>query len=477
MKQVIPYVKFLRRAYKVKHDPSRHLDTSADAGALTAAIADPQVRLRFGTLLRFAVAVGLTAWIVWQADLTAIAAAFARTSWAWIGAACLLVVVDRLLMAWRWIALLDVLQTRRPPVRSLLRTFFVSTFLGTFLVQTVGSDAIRTWSLARDGVPASESLASVLMDRMLGIVSLLISAAVGVALVPSVLGQPGVVWPFVLAAAGCARRDRVRLQHAPRRRRRASGLDDCGRGACRTRPDGSSTRCRPTARARGLLAGVLVASVAVQAPARLAGRAARPGPGTDGAGVELHRVHPAHPAGDAAAHHLQRPRRRVRRRSSGRFVRSGSTDADAVALSVLFVALGIVGNLPGGVLVALGRGPGPWPVLRRTRVEAARLLSCRSPMTESSPRVESVAVGHHSRLQRSGQHPGDARERHDRVRAARPPARDSGDRRRQPRQDGRAGAIQSRRDFRPCGCFRTSGTWGSAGRTAAASSRPRSRTS
>jgi MoaA/NifB/PqqE/SkfB family radical SAM enzyme len=27
MKQVIPYVKFLRRAYKVKHDPSRHLDT------------------------------------------------------------------------------------------------------------------------------------------------------------------------------------------------------------------------------------------------------------------------------------------------------------------------------------------------------------------------------------------------------------------------------------------------------------------
>ena len=27
MKQVVPYVKFLRRAYKVKHDPSRHLDT------------------------------------------------------------------------------------------------------------------------------------------------------------------------------------------------------------------------------------------------------------------------------------------------------------------------------------------------------------------------------------------------------------------------------------------------------------------
>jgi hypothetical protein len=27
MKQVVPYVKFLRRAYQVKHDPSRHLET------------------------------------------------------------------------------------------------------------------------------------------------------------------------------------------------------------------------------------------------------------------------------------------------------------------------------------------------------------------------------------------------------------------------------------------------------------------
>ena len=30
MKQVVPYVKFLKRAYKVKHDPSRHLETMPD---------------------------------------------------------------------------------------------------------------------------------------------------------------------------------------------------------------------------------------------------------------------------------------------------------------------------------------------------------------------------------------------------------------------------------------------------------------
>jgi len=40
------------------------------------------------------------------------------------------------------------------------------------------------------------------------------------------------------------------------------------------------------------------------------------------------------------------------------FARAGVAASAAFTLSVLFVALGIVGNLPGGILYALGRsGP------------------------------------------------------------------------------------------------------------------------
>ena len=49
---------------------------------------------------------------------------------------------------------------RRPSARPSGRCFARSLsarFVGTFLVQTVGSDAFRTWSLARDGVPAVRS--------------------------------------------------------------------------------------------------------------------------------------------------------------------------------------------------------------------------------------------------------------------------------------------------------------------------------
>src|SRR5512146_808081 len=47
--------------------------------------------------------------------------------------------------------------------------FFVSTFVGTFLPASVGGDAVRAFGLARLRVPAAFSVASVFMDRMLGV--------------------------------------------------------------------------------------------------------------------------------------------------------------------------------------------------------------------------------------------------------------------------------------------------------------------
>ena len=317
------------------------------------------MRLRLATLVRIAVAVGLTAWIVWDANLADIGAAFSRAAWPPLVAACALVIFDRLLMAWRWIALLRVLERRRPPVATLLRTFFVSTFVGTFLVQTVGGDAYRTWSLSRDGVPASEALASVLMDRLLGIVSLVIAASVGMALVPGVLGQPGVFWLFALTAAGCL----FALAFVFSTR-----VDDVVRGWIGRAPAGAVTRVvsrlldalQAYRRRRALLAVVLAASVAVQAlrvwQAWLLGRSL----GLEAPFVSyvafiplilLFMLLPITLSGLGTSQLA----------FVWAFHQVGVPDADAVALSVLFIALGIVGNLPGGLLVALGRAPGAAP--------------------------------------------------------------------------------------------------------------------
>src|SRR4029079_17475940 len=107
------------------------------------------VSARLSRIFRLVLAVGLTVWIVRRADPAMVGRALGHTQWVWVIAACGLVFADRILMAYRWIALLATLGDRLPPMASLLRIFFVSTFLGTFLVQSVGSDAVRTWSLAR----------------------------------------------------------------------------------------------------------------------------------------------------------------------------------------------------------------------------------------------------------------------------------------------------------------------------------------
>jgi hypothetical protein len=60
-----------------------------------------------------------------------------------------------------------------------MRIFFVSTFVGTFLPASVGGDAVRAYGLVEEGVEGVEAVASVLMDRLLGVVSILMVAIAG----------------------------------------------------------------------------------------------------------------------------------------------------------------------------------------------------------------------------------------------------------------------------------------------------------
>jgi len=291
--------------------------------------------------------------MVWRADPARVAATFTRISWPWIAGAVLLVVADRTLMGYRWIALLAPLApSDRPPLGTVLRIFFVSTFVGTFLPAGVGSDAVRTWSLARGGVPASQSLASVLIDRLLGVLSVLVSAAVGLMLAPDVLADRAVRWTLGLATAACL----VGLAFVF-----SVKVDDILRQWLARRPAGgvhaSFGRVLSALQAyrthRGVLGLVLVASVAVQVlrtlQAWMLGRSL-------GIDVSLAGYFVAIPV---IVLIMQLP---VTVGGLGTsqvgfetmFSRFGVASPDAVALSLLFIALGVVGNLPGGVLYAAG---------------------------------------------------------------------------------------------------------------------------
>ena len=85
-----------------------------------------------------------------------------------------------------------------------MRVFFVSTFLGTFLPGSVGGDAVRSYSTARLNVPGSDAVASVFMDRMLGVASVLIMALVGLWFARDLASDAAVITALAVSATACA---------------------------------------------------------------------------------------------------------------------------------------------------------------------------------------------------------------------------------------------------------------------------------
>lgn len=307
-------------------------------------------------LLRILVAVVLTAYVLWRADPGQVARHAADLDWRWAAAAVALVLVDRALMAYRWMVLLRALTPgSRPPFSEVLRIFFVSTFVGSFLPSVAG-DVYRAYSLSRLDVSGVESAASVVMDRALGVLSMVIVAVVALAFAHEMLALPGVGATVGLSALGCAigaagiYSERVAAlahrmtAHLPGRKARhlAAGLIDS---------------VRRYSRHHGEVTTVLVSSIAVQGlrvlQAYCLGAAL-------GMTVPLWTYFVFIP--------LIIILMQVPITVSGLgisqamfdllFTRVGVSSAEAVALSILFVALAFIGNLPGAVLYATGKGPG-----------------------------------------------------------------------------------------------------------------------
>ncbi len=129
---------------------------------------------------RAVVAAALTGFILWKSHPREVLDALANADWRLIAVAVLLVFADRALMAYRWVVLLCIIdRAERPPLAEVMRIFFVSTFVGTFLPASVGGDAVRAYSMTRLNVRGRDAIASVFLDRMLGVASILLMAALG----------------------------------------------------------------------------------------------------------------------------------------------------------------------------------------------------------------------------------------------------------------------------------------------------------
>jgi hypothetical protein len=94
---------------------------------------------------------------------------------------------DRVLMAWKWVLLLRV-RDQKLGVLDATRIYCASMVWGVFLPATMGSDAVRAISTVRHGLPAADVLASIVIERALGLVASLVVGLLGL-LAVSLLGE------------------------------------------------------------------------------------------------------------------------------------------------------------------------------------------------------------------------------------------------------------------------------------------------
>jgi uncharacterized protein (TIRG00374 family) len=310
-----------------------------------------------GRVLRLAVAAGLTAFLLWRSDPGKVLQAALHADLRWIALAIALVAADRALMAYRWLVLLRPLAHESlPPFRSIMRIFFVSTFLGTFLPGSVGGDAVRALSLARHNVSGAASVASVFMDRMLGVASVLLLGVVALPFAPDLAGNSMVMVGLLLAAAACG--VTVLLVFSARaaaaaQRVAARAPIELVRRAGHSVIDAIQRYASSHLELVNVLAGSLGVQILRVVQAYCLGMAL-------GIQVPILTYFAFIPLillvmllpvtinglGTSQAAFLWL------------FARVGVLPADAFALSVLFVALGVVGNLPGGFLYAAGGATG-----------------------------------------------------------------------------------------------------------------------
>ena len=182
---------------------SEVLTADADTGFETAR---PRTRPFFLAALKLLISLVLLAILFERTDLASLWQSVRTASLPWVVAALGIYLVQILVGAWRWGLLLDA-QRVQVTRRSLLGSYLVAAFFNNFLPSNIGGDVIRIRDTARPAESKTLAATVVLVDRCIGLLGLVLVAAVGATAAVWAGGArtvpvlPSVLWTGFLVAA------------------------------------------------------------------------------------------------------------------------------------------------------------------------------------------------------------------------------------------------------------------------------------
>src|SRR5262245_28922920 len=147
-------------------------------------------RAYLSACLKTVISLGLLALLFSRLDVGRLWAAARQASSSWLLAALALYGLMVATATWRWRILLAA-QNVRLPFRSLTSSFLVATFFNNFLPSNIGGDVVRVTDTAAAMGSKTMAATVVLLDRCLGLLGLVLVAALGATAAGSRLADGG----------------------------------------------------------------------------------------------------------------------------------------------------------------------------------------------------------------------------------------------------------------------------------------------
>lgn len=134
------------------------------------------MRHRLLNVLRIVVSLGLLALLLWKVGWRETWETLRQADFRYLLAAWGLYLFSMVLRAYRWQVLL-VIQHLKARLSKLVSLYFIGTFFNTVLPTGIGGDVVRMYELSKHSSQGTESVSTVLVDRLCGFVVLFIMAS------------------------------------------------------------------------------------------------------------------------------------------------------------------------------------------------------------------------------------------------------------------------------------------------------------
>lgn len=138
---------------------------------------------------RLAVSAGLIAFILTRVDTGRLSHLLASVAPVFFLLALASVTLERFLLAYKWNVLLAAKRINIP-FHHILKIYYLSNFMGTFLPSSLTVEVVRTYALYKYNADSSESISSVLVDKALSVFSSLTVVLVILAIFSEMIGNP-----------------------------------------------------------------------------------------------------------------------------------------------------------------------------------------------------------------------------------------------------------------------------------------------